>query len=284
MLENVLISNPLRLEKIKNKFKKEGAKKLHILSDFERTLTYAFVNGKKVPSIISVLRENEKYLGSDYAKKAQALFEKYHPIEIDPKIPIKEKKKKMEEWWMTHFKLLIEKGLSKKHLKEVAESGKIKLRKGVKEFFKTLKKYKIPIVIISSSGLGEAISIILKKEKILFSNVYLISNSFVWDKKGKAIGVKKPIIHSLNKDEAMLKKFPFYGEIKERKNVILLGDNIEDVSMVKGFKYKNLLKIGFLNENVKENLPEYKKVYDLLILNDASTNAVNDILRQIVKI
>jgi 5'-nucleotidase len=129
MFKNVVISNPLNFKKIKEKFKKDGAKKLHILSDFERTLTYAFVKEEKVPSLISVLRSNKKYLGQDYAQKAQALFEKYRPIEIDPKIPLKEKKKKMEEWWMTHFKLLIEKGLSKKHLKKVIESGKIKLRK-----------------------------------------------------------------------------------------------------------------------------------------------------------
>jgi 5'-nucleotidase len=280
MFKNVVISNPLNFKKLKEEFKKGGAKKLHILSDFERTLTYAFVGKEKVHSIISILYKNKKYLGSDYAEKAQALFEKYRPIEIDPKIPLKEKKKKMEEWWMTHFKLLVEKGLSKKHLKEVVESGKIKLRKGSDEFFKILKNYKIPLVIISSSGLGEAISIILKKEKKLFSNVFIISNRFIWDKKGKARSVKKPIIHSLNKDETMLKKFPFYKKIKGRKNVILLGDNLEDAGMIKGFDFENLIKIGFLNEKVKKNLEEYKKVYDVLITNDSSVEFVNELLKE----
>ena len=280
MFKNVVISNPLNFKKIKEKFKKDGAKKLHILSDFERTLTYAFVKEEKVPSLISVLRSNEKYLGQDYAEKAQALFEKYHPIEIDPKIPLKEKK--MEEWWMTHFKLLIEKGLSKKHLKKVIQSGKIKLRKGSDEFFEILKNYKIPLIIISSSGLGEAISMFLKKEKKLFPNVFVISNKFIWDKRGRAIGVKKPIIHSLNKDETMIKKFPFYKRIKKRKNVILMGDNLEDVEMIKGFDFENLIKIGFLNEKVKENLEEYKKVYDVLITNDSSMEFVNELLKEIL--
>jgi len=63
MLENILISNSSELEKLKQKFKKGGVKRLHILSDFERTLTYAFVNKKKVPSILSVLRSSGDYLG-----------------------------------------------------------------------------------------------------------------------------------------------------------------------------------------------------------------------------
>jgi len=220
---------------------------------------------------------------NDYAQKAQALFDKYHPIEIDPKIPIEEKKKAMEEWWMTHFDLLIKMGLNKKHLEGVINSGKIKLRKGAKEFFNLLKDYEIPLIIMSSSGLGEAIPMLLEKEGKLYSNIFMISNLFFWDKNGNALDVKKPIIHSINKDETVIKIFPFYEKIKERKNVILLGDNLEDVGMVEGFDYDYLIKIGFLNENIEENLEEYKKIYDVLILNDSSMDYVNVLLRDLIK-
>jgi 5'-nucleotidase len=80
----------------------------------------------------------------------------------------------------------------------------------------------------------------------------------------------------------MLKKFPFYKKIKGRKNVILLGDNLEDAGMIKGFDFENLIKIGFLNEKVKENLKEYKKVYDVLITNDSSMEFVNELLKEIL--
>jgi len=283
MLENIVISNPPEFKKLNKEFQKRGAEKLHILSDFERTLTYAFVNGKLVPSLLSILRSSGEYLGDDYAKEAQSLFEKYHPIEIDSKIPLTEKKKVMEEWWMTHFDLLIKTGLNRKHLEKVLESGKIKLREGAEEFFDLFKKYEIPLVIVSSSGLGDVIPMFLKKEGKLSSNIYIISNSFLWDKKGKAIDVKKPIIHSLNKDETVLKNFHFYGKIKDRKNVILLGDNLEDVGMIEGFDYNFLIKIGFLNENVNENLEEYKKIYDIVILNDSSIEYVNSLLKEILK-
>jgi 5'-nucleotidase len=165
----------------------------------------------------------------------------------------------------------------------VVDSQKIRLRKGAKEFFKLLSLSKIPIVIMSASGLGtEAISMFLKKEKCFYSNIYIISNSFKWDKNGKAIGVYEPIIHSLNKDETMVKNFPFYKKIKNRKNVILLGDSPEDVGMVEGFAYKNLIKIGFLNEDVDKNLKIYKKVFDVLILNDSSVNFIKSLIKKLV--
>lgn len=285
MLENVVILNSSELEKIKKEFQRGGAKKLHILSDFERTLTYAFVNGEMVPSLISVLRSDGKYLGNDYVKKAQELFDKYHPIEVDPKIPFKEKKKTMQEWWMTHFDLLIKTGLNKKQLEKVVQSGKIKLRGGAEEFFDLLQKYEIPLVIMSASGLGgDIISMFLEKGSKLSPNIYIISNSFLWDEQGSATGIKKPIIHSLNKDEMILRDFlPIYEKVKDRKNVILLGDNLEDVGMVEGFNYENLIKIGFLNENAEENLEEYKRIYDVLILNDSSIEYVNSLLKEIIK-
>jgi len=283
MPRNIIILNPKRLERLKKAILKKGKERLHILSDFDRTLTYAFVKGEKVPSLISILRSSGKYLGKDYAERANALYEKYHPIEINLKLPFQKRKKAMEEWWRTHFELLIKSGLNKKHLKEVAKSPKIKFRKGALEFFDILYKYKIPLVIMSSSGLGgDVILEVLKERKKLYSNIYIVSNAFIWDKRGQAIKVKEPIIHTLNKDEAILKHFSFYPKIKNRKNILLLGDSLEDIKMIEGFKYDNLIKIGFLNESIRENLEEYKKTFDILILNDSSMNYVNLLLKEII--
>ncbi len=282
MIENVIISSPKRLEKLRKETLKGGKEKLHILSDFDRTLTHAFVNGEKVPSLISILRSSGKYLGENYAKEAQSLYKKYHSIEINPKIPIGKKKKAMEEWWKTHFKLLIKSGLNKKHLEEVAKSPKIKFREGALEFFDFLYTHKIPLIIMSSSGLGgDIISMVFKKTGKLYSNIYIVSNSFIWDKNGNAIDVKKPIIHIFNKNETILKDFSFYPKIETRKNVLLLGDSLGDIGMIEGFDYDYLIKIGFLNEDIKENLEQYKKAYDILILNDSSMDYVNLSLKEI---
>lgn len=283
MMENIIIPRPEELEKIKKSISEAGAGRLHILADFDRTLTTAFVGGKSVPSILSILRD-ENYLTPDYPQKAKDLYNKYHLIEIDPSFPKKEKKRAMREWWTTHFALLIKSGLNKKDLDSVVDSERIRFRSGFSEFADFLKLYNIPLVIMSSSGLGgDVILMLLEKEKKLFENIHIISNSYEWDKNGKAVAVKKPIIHSMNKDETAVQDFPVFNLIKKRKNVLLLGDNLEDVGMIEGFDYANLIKIGFLNENIEENLEHYKRNYDVIILNDSSMDYVNRVLRKMIK-
>lgn len=282
-MNDIVIPNKENFDKIKSKFIKDSSSKLHIVSDFDRTLTKTFVNGIKVPSMISILRD-DNYLTKDYAQKAHTLFEKYHPIEIDPKIPFEEKKKAMHEWWKTHFDLLIECKLNKKDIENAINSDKIRFREGFLEFIDLLHKDNIPLVILSSSGLGaDSISMFFKKNNILYNNISIISNSYEWDENGYATGVREPIIHILNKDENSVKDFPsIYKVIKDRKNVILLADNLEGIGMVKGFDYNSLIKIAFLNENVEENLPYYEKDYDIIILNDSDMNYVNNLLKEII--
>jgi len=282
MEENIIIPNLAGLERLKKVISEEGAGNLHVLTDFDRTLTTAFVNGRSVNSLISILY-NENYLSPDYTKEAQALHEKYYPIEIDPKVPKEEKKNAMNEWWTKHFALLIKSGLNKNDLRRIMNSDRVRLREGCSEFIELLKDYNIPLIIMSASGLGvDPIAMFLKKEGKLYNNIYIISNYYEWDENGNALSVKEPIIHSLNKDETAVQNFPAFEVIKNRKNVILLGDNLEDVGMIEGFGYNNLIKIGFLNENIEENLEYYKRNYDVIILNDSSMDYVNSLLREVV--
>ncbi len=93
--------------------------------------------------------------------------------------------------------------------------------------FDILKNYNIPLLILSASGLGyDSVYYCLKHENKLYDNIDIISNDFVRDENGKAIGVREPIIHSFNKDETVVKNFPIYEDIKERKNILLLGDGL----------------------------------------------------------
>lgn len=281
MLENIVISNPEKLEESKKLISEAGVNKLHIVTDFDRTLTTAFVDGKSIPSLISVLRDGN-YLTPDYAPKANRLYAKYHPIEIDPKIPFEEKKKAMYEWWATHFDLLIKSGLNKRDLKRVVESQKVKLRDGFGDFIVFLKTHNIPLIIISSSGLGgDTISMYLEKEGKLYNNVHIISNSYEWDENDNAIAIRQPIIHMLNKDKTVIQNLPVFNVIKNRKNILLLGDSLDDIGMIKGFDYNNLIKIGFLNENIEENLEHYKYNFDIVILNGYTMDYINVLLREL---
>jgi len=280
---DIVISNPEKLEHAKKTILEQGKEKIHVLADFDRTLTKVFVNGKKYPSIISVLRD-EDYLSPEYSEKAKALASKYHPIEIDSTIPIEEKKKAMYKWWTQHFDLLIKSGLNKNHLERVVNEGNIQFRKGTPEFLDFLNENKIPLIIMSSAGLGgDSISMYLEKQGKLYDNISIISNSYEWDSDGNAIGVKEPIIHVMNKDETAIKDYEAFELIKDRKNVLLLGDSLGDLGMITGFEYDNLIKIGFLNEEINENLEQYKENFDIILLNDTNLNYVNELVREVIK-
>ena len=283
VMENIIIKDLKGLEEIKKAISESGAEKLHVIADFDRTLTHSFFEGQRRTSLIAVLRENN-YLTEDYPEKARALFDKYHSIEIDPNITVSEKKKTMRQWWQGHFELLIRSGLNKNDIEKAVSSGKIKFRGGADKFFDSLYSNKIPLIILSVNGLGTgAMSMFFEKNGGLHNNIHIISNSFEWDEKGNMVGFKEPLIHSMNKDETVLKNFPaIFQEVEDRPNVLLLGDNLGDVGMIDGFDHENLIKIGFLNENVEENLEQYKNNYDIVILNDSSMEHVNDLLKELI--
>lgn len=279
-MENIIIPDPEKVEEICNKIISGGKEKLHILADFDRTLTKAFVKGEKTPSVISVLR-NENYLSEEYSKKAKELANHYHPIEIDPALTISVKKRKMQEWWEKHFELLIESKLNKKNIEKVIDDGKIEFREGVPEMLDYLHEKNIPLIVISSSGIGDLIPMYFEKQKKLYNNIHIITNLYKWDENGNAIDIKKPIINVFNKDETILAEIPeIYKEIEDRKNVLLLGDSLGDLGMIEGFEYKNLLKIGFLNEEIEKNINIYKKNFDIVITNDSDANYINELLKK----
>lgn len=277
-MKDIIISNK-NLEKIKQNIKQQGKNKLHILADFDRTLTKAFVKGQKSPTVIAQIRTGE-YLTKDYAPKAHKLFDQYHPIEINPNIDREEKSEKMSEWWKKHFDLLIDCGLDKKTMKEIVKKKTLKFRKGTLEFIDFLHKNNIPLIIMSA-GTGDMISEYFKQEGRLYNNVHIIANFYEF-KNGKATKVKEPIIHSMNKTEIIVKNYPIFDKVEDRTNVILLGDNAEDIDMIEGFDYENLIKIGFLNENVKENLKKFKENYDIILLNDTGMDYINKLLKEII--
>lgn len=272
--KKVIIMNKEKISELKKRMAFGGANNLHVVSDFDKTLTSCFVNGRKIVSLISILRD-EKYLTPDYSEKAQALYDKYHAIEINPHVPLDEKKKAMKSWWTEHYGLLVGSGLTKDDLAKVMESEKIVLRPGAVEFMDFLHRHDIPLVILSAAGLGfEAIQMYLQKQNVLHKNIHIVSNVLQWDESGKAIGVQEPIIHTFNKNYNTVKNLEFFKDIQDRKNVILLGDGESDAAMIEGFDYDNIIKVGFLNEGVKMDLEKFKNAYDILILNDGPMDPV----------
>jgi cytosolic 5'-nucleotidase 3 len=278
----MIISNPTKLQEEITRFKKDGKTKFHVLADFDKTLTTPYINGALVPSVISILRD-KNYISPEYSEKAKALANHYRTIEFDSEILEAKKRRAMEEWWTKHFDLLAESGLNKKHLERIVQEGGIEFREGVEKFIETLHKEGIPLVVLSSSGVGDTIKMILEQKKMLYDNIYVITNRFIYGAKGEVLGVEKPIIHSMNKDETIVRNFPLiYKEIESRKNVLLLGDGLGDLGMVSGFEHEGLIKVGFLDEDNKANQEAYSKAFDIVLTDNADFEEANKLLEEVL--
>lgn len=255
---------------------------LHILSDFDRTLTYGSQEGIKTPTLISLLRDG-KHLTDDYSERAQSLFDRYHPLEISHELTVEEKKPIMLEWWRKHFELMIECWLHKSDISDVIEKSHLKLRNWVKECLEFLNVRGIPFIIISAGAIGDAIPLFLEKNWCNFPNIHYICNQFDWDEWGRAKAVREPLIHVFNKDETILGEIPEIASIiHERKNVVLLGDSLWDIGMIEGFDYDSLLKIGFLNPGSEGMRTAYFEAFDTVIENDGDFSLVNQAIRAII--
>lgn len=278
-MQNIIIKNINNFNKKLMKIKNQGKNNLHVLSDFDKTLTKCFLGNKKAVSGFGLIRAGN-YLSPDYVKKSYAMYDEYHPIELNDTIPLKLKKQKMKEWWKKHEQLLIDAKLHKSVIQDIIEKNPNILREGYDVFFTTLKENKIPLLIFSS-GFGNLIQEYLKKSNYLSENVFLLSNIFEFDQEGFAKGYKTEPIHVFNKSDTRIMNKNYLNTIKERKNIILLGDSIGDLGMSKNLNYETILKIGFLNENINENLETYKQKFDVVILEDGSMNFINKILENL---
>ena len=94
--------------------------------------------------------------------------------------------------------------------------------------------------------------------------------------------MREPIIHSFNKNETVVHELPIYEDIKERKNVLLLGDTLGDVHMADGFAYEHIIKVWFLNHETPELKEAYSKIYDVVIMGDGNMKWVNELIQKII--
>lgn len=279
--EIVYVKDKENLNRKLKKIEEDGVKELHVVSDFDKTFNKEFLDVGKYKSAISLIRDGG-YLENDYPKRANNLYNKYHPIEIDQSISFEDKKEKMKEWWDEHTKLLSECKMNKEVINDLLLKDTMKLREGVDVFLKVCFENNIPILIFSS-GLGDIISGFLNKKNILFPNIHIISNFFDWDENGFAKpNYKDKTIHLLNKNEEVIKNDKYYNKIKDKKNVIVIGDSLTDVNMVLKDDYECVLSIGFLNEKIDERLESYMQKFDVVITGDGSFKPVIEILNKIL--
>lgn len=189
----------------------------------------------------------------------------------------------MIEWWTKSLDLVVQTQIESTHLKDIVRNSTTHLKNGCKWFFHTLERYEVPLLIFSA-GIGNIIEEWIVQECGSYKNMTIISNFMTFDEITNRInGFSGSLIHIFNKNEGVLLDTKHAASILNRPNVILLGDSLGDIEMANGFPNLNhVLKIGFLNDKVEEQLSKYMEAYDIVIIKDDTFIIPNAILRSII--
>lgn len=257
-------------ENIKDILPFKNLNNIYVVADFDRTITKG--NSQTSWSILS----SSTLLPASYAQERQALYDYYRPIEIDENMNPELKSSLIEEWFRKHIELFIKYKTSEEIFETAATDLRImEFRPGAKEFIEFLHDNNIPLIIISA-GIGNFIESFFKHNNCLFNNIYISSNKIIF-KNGIAVGVDKNIIHSLNKNEVSLPS-EISQKLKNRNNVILLGDQISDLKMVQKTNTNSILTIGFLTDERQEQFETFKSNFNIVCEFNDNYNNLKELL------
>ena len=242
-----------------------------VLLDFDKTLTsYESLDSWAVAGMAA-----EEGCEAEVNK----LYDKYRPIEMDYNISYEEKYKAMEEWYNSCMNLYYKYHLNKYKLQKAVKDSGLIFREGAKEFLEYTYENSIPVIILSA-GVGSVIKEFLKEEKCYFENIFLISNTFLYDEDGNAFKLENYLIHTMNKTVEGHLKGKRREEFEKRPYRLLFGDTIEDINMTPKKDLEKTIKVGFLDEAL-ENLNKYQEKFDIVLTKE---DATFDEARKIIKI
>jgi HAD superfamily phosphoserine phosphatase-like hydrolase len=233
-----------------------GKDKLHLLIDFDRTLTIGKDKAGRDNTSWEILGN---HLSSKAHAKQHALYEKYRPLELSEKMTHEEALS-----WANQVLAIFAK--DNINLTEVEKDfqQKTEIRPRAKELLDVSKNLGIPTVILSA-GIKQIIDLWSKIFQV--SPTLVLATEVITDQNGDIVDWNRNIIHHLNKKEMAHEELT---RIKtQRPNTILIGDAIEDADMSDGDE--NVLRIRIYNPREDEGTDktDFDKItfekFDLII-------------------
>lgn len=251
----------------KNLFK-INTEKVYVLADFNKTFTKG--NSKTTWSIFAT----SDLFCDEYKKDRNELFNIYKPYEDDENLNYETKKSKLSEWWKKHIDLFTKYKISEDLFRKALEEENImELRDGVKEFLEFLNKKNIPLIIVSQ-GIGNFAKAFLEMNSCYFNNIYITSNMVEFNN-NIAMGNIGDITHNLNKSEFTLPGY-LKTNLDIKNQVIVIGDEINDLNMLKFIKINQVMKIGILTKKHENELEKYINNFDIVL---GDNDSYDDILK-----
>ncbi|KAL0984391.1 hypothetical protein UPYG_G00140830 [Umbra pygmaea] len=280
---SVLMRDRSKVETTIQAMQRAGPEALQVISDFDMTLSRFAHNGKRCPTTHNIL-DNDLLINDTCKKRIRELLNTYYPIEIDAARTIEDKRPHMVEWWTTVHDLLIQQKVRKDMLAQAVEESSAMLREGYKVFFDRLQENQVPLLIFSA-GVGDILEEVMRQNHVFHPNIHVVSNYMDFNQCGELQAFKGQLIHTFNKREGALLHAARLGKLRERPNILLLGDSLGDLSMADGVaKPQHTLTIGFLNDQVDERKESYVNSFDIVLVKDETMDIPNDILNYVTPV
>lgn len=264
---NFLTPNPTLLESKLARFTPETTR---VVADFDSTLTVD--DGKTSWSLFS----DSGLMPADYVARRQALKDKYRPFEMDPSLSEVERSGYMREWWVGHLELLVEYELHKDILEQVV-NHEMKIRTGMDGMLRELERLCVPVLVLSA-GITQSIESVLRAQDLLSSNVSIASNSLIFNDEWICQGVDMAqIIHVCNKNE-----WDASGDVQktftDRPNILLFGDSLDDIRMIKPEERDSTIAVGFCTSNRTPQRDKFLETFDIIVESDSDDGEVGEFL------
>ncbi|XP_065564520.1 cytosolic 5'-nucleotidase 3-like isoform X2 [Artemia franciscana] len=273
---------------------KGGHSKLQVITDFDHTMTKAHHKKKEGLTCDGIVGRSSR-VTQEFKDENRRLLHQYYPIEVDPHLTPEEKIPYMQQWYDGIHEALKKCDIYKKDFETMVQESEIHFRDGLDAFVDMTFRMDIPFLIFSA-GIGDVIDACLVQHGLKKTNVHTISNFATFAPDGKFIAYDlTKLVLMFNKKQHALTATSYFGDIKQRNNVIVMGDSLGDADMAEGVHEPGtILKIGFLNDegregskstktvdSIEERLPRFMEAFDLVLVDDQTFNIPLEILSTI---
>ncbi len=224
--------------------KHDGITNLDIVSDFDFTLTRKEYERQGGDASFGVLCKSP-YSTKEYKEDTKKLYDHYAPLERSQLISHEEKSKLMDEWYTANLDMISKQNFTELQMTESCYFARIAYRHGFLELSQYAMSNGVPFYVMSA-GVKIVIDSMMKevlKEPALIESAKVITNYEVVESDGQK-KYKRPVVTTTNKSVHF--NAETYPALK--KNVIVCGDNIEDLKMVEKTNHKSVLKFGYFNK------------------------------------
>lgn len=218
------VHRPAHLAEKLNAFRAAGTSHLHVISDFDSTLTVQKYNSRLAATTFSAIADVLlMQINPRFKKKTEELARVFYEKQSNINLSQQEKAEILNDWWVRALTVCMEEEIYEynipvTYMQDLFWNSDLYLRHGITELMEITLKHNVPFSIISG-GIGNFSELALKSLDGV-KHYQLKTNFLTFDEKSRRLnGCTQPIIHSFNKSQAV-------SQVKLNPYIILLGDSV----------------------------------------------------------